>query len=159
MDQQTNESGSSGPFLQLRRFAVDNGVAAADADRVLRALLKRLRQQSPRVSETLFYVAGLRVLSRFAQDQARRACASSAREWCDRANAVADALTPEARGRAQQHMQSLPDELRSIYRMLVLDRATYAEIAQRLGTSVESVREQVFRAKEILRGRLASLVT
>ena len=163
MHDRPTDSGSSGAFLQLRDFAEKKGVSSHDAEQELRAVLKRLRQGNPRVPETVFFVAGLRGMSGFAEDAARRvafgpACAMSAHDWCEAAESVDDALTPDVRERVREEIERLPDGLAAIYRMLILRGESYAAIAQQLGMSVESVRASVFRAKEILRGRLGSLV-
>ena len=163
MAKQPTESGPSGPFVQLRKHAEKMGIPRGEADQVLRAVLKRLRQKNPKVSETLFYVAGLTALSRFSHDKARlgspgSALAPSAGAWSETDDSVASVMTAEERERVRDGVQGLPDDVQAIYRMLILDNKTYAEIAQQLGASVESVRASVFRAKEILRARLALLV-
>lgn len=163
MDSQPKESGSSGLFVRLVDFAEKRGISRSEANHVLRSVLKLLRQENPRVSETTFYVAGLRGVSQFAQDLQRlnnlgETCAMSAREWCAKKEAIAVSLTPEKREKARGGVEALPDELRSAYQKLVIEGKDYSTIAQELSTSVESVRAQIFRAKEILRGRFGELV-
>jgi len=145
-------------------FAEKRGVPRSEANHVLRGVLNLLRRENPRVSETTFYVAGLRGVSQFAQDSQRLGrlgedCALSAREWCAKREAIAASFTPEKREQAREGVQALPEDLKPAYQKLVLEGQDYSTIAQELNTSVESVRAQVFRAKEILRGRFGVLVS
>ena len=163
MDSQPKESGSSGLFVRLVDFAEKRGVSRSEANHVLRSVLKLLRKANPRVSETTFYVAGLRGISQFARDSQRlsrlgEAGALSAREWCAKREAIAASMTMEKREQACSGVQALPEELKPVYQSLVLEGKDYSTIAQEQSTSVESVRAQVFRAKEILRGRFGQLV-
>ena len=103
MDSQSKESGSSGLFVRLVDFAEKRGVSRSDANHVLRSVLKLLRKENPRVSETTFYVAGVRGICQFAQDSERlsqlgEACTLSAREWCAKRETIAASLTSLAAG-------------------------------------------------------------
>ena len=161
MDSNSPESAPADPLDQLRRFAERRGVSSDEAGLLLRAELERLREPGAKMSQTLFFMAGVRSISLFARDRARLSAAGplSAVEWSEAEGAVSAAMTPENRRRVRDDTQSLPDELQAIYRLLVLGNKSYAEIAQQLGISVESIQARVFRAKEILLGRLAALIT
>jgi RNA polymerase sigma-70 factor (ECF subfamily) len=52
---------------------------------------------------------------------------------------------------------SLPEGLRDALRLSTVEDLTHAEIAGVLGTSEASVRSQLFRARQILKGKLAAI--
>jgi RNA polymerase sigma-70 factor (ECF subfamily) len=52
---------------------------------------------------------------------------------------------------------ALPDQLRDVLRLSALDELTPKEIAQVLGTTEASVRSRVFRARQIVKEKLARL--
>ena len=160
---ESTASGSSSPLVKLQGFADEIGISRREASDLLGVVLKHLRQHNPTVSKTLFYVAGLRSMSRFAQYRRRlggagRRCAMPAREWAASQSHVDREVDPETGARVAAAVDELPDNLGQIYRLLTIDQKRYSEIADQLGMPVESVRAQAFRAKEILRGRLASVL-
>ncbi len=158
MSTQSNSPAPTGPLAKLHQCGEALGVSAAEADRLAKATLKRLRASNPRVSETLFYVAGQRSIAHFAREKALRAGAVDVRDWCDAANDAAEAFAQDPE-RAKDAVEGLPEDLRAVYRMLVVDDMAYDAIAAKLGCDVEDVQAQIFRAKEILRGRLAAMLT
>lgn len=53
-------------------------------------------------------------------------------------------------------MSELSSGQREAFRLVVLDGLSYATAAEELGTTVGSVRKQIYRARQAFRGRLAS---
>ena len=54
-------------------------------------------------------------------------------------------------------ISALPEPLRAVLRLSTVEELSAAEIAQVLGSSEASVRSRLFRARQILRQKLASL--
>ncbi len=153
----------STPLTALRKYGQELGLADSETDQIARAVLKRLRAQGQRVSETLFYAACSRRLQAYAAAKTRRsrmdaAQALSARAWARAADAAEDALEAEGRERVLAALDALPPELRDAFRLVIEKHMTYADAARTLGCSEAETAARVFRAKEILRGRLASLL-
>ena len=73
-----------------------------------------------------------------------------ARSDRDATDPLADSSMAELRDRLEQLLAELPEDQRIAFRSGVLERRTYAEVAEEHGWSVEKVKSCVFRARRTL---------
>ncbi|MBI5527605.1 MAG: sigma-70 family RNA polymerase sigma factor [Deltaproteobacteria bacterium] len=70
-------------------------------------------------------------------------------------DSLAKALTTERTGRLEEHLMSIPDEFREVLLLIAVEELTYEEAAYVTGAPVGTVRSRLFRARAMLRKRLA----
>ena len=73
------------------------------------------------------------------------------------ASAEESALGREIEALLESLISALPDALRDAARLSMVGELASAEIAEVLGTNESSVRSRIFRARQILKGKLAAL--
>jgi RNA polymerase sigma-70 factor (ECF subfamily) len=80
----------------------------------------------------------------------------------EREEAAADVPGPregmerrELEERVLREIQALPESYREVIVLKYLDERSYKEISETLGISIETIESRLFRARKILRGRLA----
>lgn len=66
-------------------------------------------------------------------------------------------LDSERRTKLREALEELPQQMRACVKMSVVEDLQYAEIAERLGVSVNSVKVQIHRARKVLAQRLGPL--
>jgi RNA polymerase sigma-70 factor (ECF subfamily) len=65
------------------------------------------------------------------------------------------ALAAEARAAVERAVTGLPEVYRGVFVLAVLEELPYAEVAQRVGVAVPTVKSRLHRARRLLRGALA----
>lgn len=146
------------------------GNAAEAADLVQDAYLRAWNNFGKYDSSRSFEAWMLRILANLAIDQGRRAkrvrfvpietltsCGTRHADW-EPAAPGADPYEEVARGMASERVRravnALPATYRAVLSLCALQRRPYAEVAERLGCPVGTVRSRVHRARVILRARL-----
>jgi|HubBroStandDraft_1064217.scaffolds.fasta_scaffold02043_11 RNA polymerase sigma factor (sigma-70 family) len=98
-----------------------------------------------------------------AQSRAARLAESLSDESADRHFAASVAQNPairsELRERTQLAFQQLPDQLRAVAALALLEECPHNEIAEALNISTAAVKSRLFRAVRMLRTKLGNLNT
>ncbi|WP_285008376.1 sigma-70 family RNA polymerase sigma factor [Pedobacter faecalis] len=69
--------------------------------------------------------------------------------------ALYDVIQSEVLDLVNQEIEELPEKMRVVFKMLYVDDKSTAEIAEELGLSVQTVRNQKTKAIELIRNALA----
>lgn len=146
---------------QLRLFGEQQGLNKQEAKTVTHQVAQLLLGYNLERDPSLPYVAGVRAILRFAEFKKRmtryHASHSIPVEELIRSNGEVPRLIHGNRVKLTQMVESLPDDVREVYRMSIVEEMDYETIAAQRSMTEHEVRELMFRAKEILTNKIASI--